>query len=364
LPARLDVAEIIAFAPRRPGRLYFPAFHNPIWDMPARAREVMMRLWLRFKSVCGPAVLAMAAGAALLVAASYARAADPVFPPASRIGLAPPPGFVVSSNFLGFQHSDKQATILMAELPNYAFETIEKEVAAELKKDQTPATRTDVTFKEGRGFVLFAKPSSPQGPVLKWTMVANVGSATAIVTVLIPEAVQDVASDQAVRDSLASLAVRTVPIDEQLSALPFALNQLAGFRLVRVQPGNAAMLTDGPKDGVEATEQPLLLISLVHAPNHPQPAERDGFARRLLGDVPGLKDVRVTRSEPLRVAGQQGYEILVEAKDAKTDQEINAVQWLRFGSGTLMRVVGIARKDVWADTFRRFREVRDGLGPK
>ena len=86
--------------------------------------------------------------AALLLASSPARTADAVFPPASRLGLAPPPGFVVSSNFLGFQHSDKQATIIMAELPGYAFETIEKEVAAELKKDQAgSATRTDVTSR-------------------------------------------------------------------------------------------------------------------------------------------------------------------------------------------------------------------------
>ena len=324
-----------------------------------------MRLCLRSKRGLGPAVLAFTAGVVLLMASSSARAAEPMFPPASSIGLAPPPGFVVSSNFLGFEHGEKQATILMAELPGYAFETIEKEVAAELKKDQTgAATRTDVTVKDGRGFVLFAKPTSPQGTVLKWTMVASLPKATAIVTVLIPEAVQDVASDQAVRDSLASLAVRAVPLDEQLSVLPFALNQLAGFRLVRVQPGAAAMLTDGPSDGIEAAEQPLLLISIANAPTHPQPAERDGFARRLLGDVPGLKDVRVTRSEPMRVAGQQGHEIQVEAKDAKTDKELNAVQWLRFGSGTLMRVVGIARKDGWPETFRRFREVRDGLGPK
>ena len=306
-----------------------------------------MRLWLRLKNVCGPAALAVIAAATLLLAAPPGRAADPVFPPASRIGLAPPPGFSVSANFAGFQHNDKQATILMAELPGYAYESIQKDVEAELKKDQAgAATRADVTFKDGRGFILFAKPTSPQGIVLKWTMVANVSNATAIVTVLIPEAVQEVASDEAVRASLASLAV------------------LAGFRLVRVQPGAAAMLTDGPSDGIEASEQPLLLISIVQASTHPQPAERDGFARRLLGEIPGLKEVRVTRSEPMRVAGQQGHEVLIEAKDAKTDKEVNAVQWLRFGSGTLLRVIGVARKDGWPDTFRRFREVRDGIGPK
>ena len=305
---------------------------------------------------------ALAAG---LLPDSQARAADPVFPPASRVGLAPPPGFVASTNFPGFQHPDKQAHILLAELPAYAFETIEKEVTAELQKDQAvPTTRQEVTLKDGRGFVLFGRPSSPQGPVLKWTMVANTGGVTALATAIIPEAVQEVASDQAIRDSFATLTVRTVPLEEQLSVLPFGLNQLAGFRLVKVQPGSAAMLTDGPNDAIEAVTQPLLLISIVPAPNQPQPVERDGFARRLLGDVPGLKDMRITRSEPLRVGGQQGHEILIEAKDAKTDKEVNAVQWLRFGTGSLLRVIGLARKDVWPDTFRRFREVRDGIGPK
>lgn len=302
----------------------------------------------------------------LLLAAPSAQAADPVFPPASRLGLAPPPGFVPSPNFPGFQHAEKQASILMAELPAMAFENIEKEVTDELQKDQpVKPTRQDIALKDGKAFVLFARPpSGPQGPVLKWTMVASMSGITAVVTAMVPETVQDAMSDEAVRAAFATLTVRTVPVEEQLAVLPFALEQLAGFRIVRVQAGAAAMLTDGPNDAVEAAEQPLLLVSIMPSPQQPQPQERDGLARRLLGDIPGLKEAKVTRSEPLRVAGQQGHEIQIEAKDAKTSQEVNAVQWLRFGSGTLLRVVGIARKEAWPDAFRRFREVRDGIGPK
>ena len=64
-----------------------------------------------------------------MLLAGSAWAADPVFPAGSRIGLVPPPGFVVSKNFPGFEHAEKQASILVAELPGYAFESIEKEVA-------------------------------------------------------------------------------------------------------------------------------------------------------------------------------------------------------------------------------------------
>jgi hypothetical protein len=312
-------------------------------------------------------ILALVAAVASTAAG---RAASVIFPPASRIGLAPPPGFVPSAQFPGFQHNDKQASIIIAELPGYAFETIEKEVTTEMAKGPSPATgpidRRAVQLSDGgQGFVLFGRPSSAQGPVLKWTMVAQVKNVTAVVTALVPEAVQEVASDQTIRDALATLSVRdTVPIEESLGVLPFSLHELAGFRVVRVQPGSAIMLTDGPSDAVDGMEQPLLLISIMPAPNQPQPAERDGVARRMLSDIPGLKEVRITRSEPLRIANQHGHEILLEGKDAKTGTDVSAVQWLRFGSGTLLRMVGVTRGEAWPKFYPRFREVRDGLGPK
>jgi hypothetical protein len=207
---------------------------------------------------------------------------------------------------------------------------------------------------------VFNRQDGPQGPVLKWTLFASVADVTAIVTTIIPDAVKDAAPDQAVRAALATLVVRKVPIEEQLGVLPFTMADLQGFRLVRVQPGSAAMLTEGPSDAIESSQQPLLVIS-VALERPPQPNERDAFARRLLGSVPGLKDIRIMRSEPLRMGGHPGHEVLIEAKDAKTDTEVNAVQWVRFGSGGILRVVGIARKDAWAGVFARLRAVRDGI---
>jgi hypothetical protein len=296
-----------------------------------------------------------------------AHAAETIFPAASRVGIVPPPGFVPGPNIPGFRHNDKAASILIAELPGAVFDTIEKQVTADLQKDaQVPVTRTDVTLKDGgSGFILYGRPTGPQGPVLRWTMIAHVGSVTAVVTAIIPEQVQDVASDDAIRASFATLTVRpSVPVDEQLSVLPFAMHDLGGFRIVRVEPGSAAVLTDGPKDVINVAEQPLLLIAIAPAKMQPPPNERDALARRLFGELSGLKDIRLTRSEPLRVAGQQGHEIIVEAKDTKTETDVTAVQWLRFGAGTLLRMVGIARKDDWPALYARFRQVRDGIGPK
>jgi hypothetical protein len=301
-----------------------------------------------------------------LSVSSPAWAADPVFPPALRVGIVAPPGFVQSPNFPGFQHSEKQASIVMAELPGYAFENIEKEIANELQKNPQAVDRRPIELKDGaRGFLLKGTENGPQGSIFKWTLVATAHNVTALVTALVPEQVQDVAPEPAILASFGTLTIRAaVPLEEQLRVLPFTMRELAGFRILRVQPGAAAMLTDGPKDVIESAEQPIMLVSYGQAGNLPPQAERDGFARRLIGETPGLKDMKIVRSEPLRMANQQGHELVLEAKDAKTGVDIQAVQWLRFGSNSLLRIFGLARKDGWDPTFRRFRQVRDGIGPR
>ena len=37
------------------------------------------------------------------------------------------------------------------------------------------------------------------------------------------------------------------------------------------------------------------------------------------------------------------------------------VQWLRFGSGGFLRIIGIARTEAWLEMFGRLRAVRDGI---
>jgi hypothetical protein len=56
--------------------------------------------------------------------------------------------------------------------------------------------------------------------------------------------------------------------------------------------------------------------------------------------------------------------MLVGAKDTKTEADLTLVQWLRFGSGGTLRLLGAARKDQWDSIFPRLRAVRDGIEPK
>src|SRR5262249_29459443 len=152
----------------------------------------------------------------------------------------------------------------------------------------------------------------------KWILVAAFPALTALVTVQVPDAAKPQYPDAAIRAALASLAVRdTVPDEEQLGLLPFKVGELAGFRISGIMPGRAVMLGDGAgRPGAPgAATEPHILVAI--APGGPaQASERDAFARDVFATISGLKEVHVASSEPLRIGGQQGHQIIADAKDA------------------------------------------------
>jgi hypothetical protein len=69
-------------------------------------------------------------------------------------------------------------------------------------------------------------------------------------------------------------------------------------------------------------------------------------------------------SEPLRIGGQPGYQTMAEARDARSGTDVMVVQWLRFGSGGFLQMIGVARAETWTHVLARLRTVRDSIEPK
>jgi hypothetical protein len=298
-----------------------------------------------------------------------ARAADATYPPGSRIGLVPPPGVTTSANFFGFEDRDNGVAIITVALPVEAYVDLENSVSAEGLKRQgiTLEGKEPVPLPGGKAFLVIGRQDIDNTKVRKWILVASAPQLTALVTAQIPDTARERYPDAAIRAALATVAVRTtVPTEEQLSLLPFTVAELAGFKVGGVVPGRAVMLSDAAPDVSTAAAgalDPHIFVAV--APGGPgQNSERDAFARDVFATIPGIKEVRVTSAEPLRVAGQQGYQIMAEAKDPSGLRSVTVVQWLRFGGSGYVQMVGIARTDAWKDAYPRFRSVRDGIEPK
>jgi hypothetical protein len=300
---------------------------------------------------------------ASLMLALPAWAADPVFPVNSRVGLVPPPGFTPSTKFPGFENSQANAAILLVELPAEAYADLEKGFTDEALKARgmTVQSRQPMNFKDGRAFVV-AGPTEAGGQKRHDTiMVANLSGLTTIVSVQMIEAARASLTDEVLRAALQTLAVRQqVPASEKLGVLPYKIGNLAGFRIIRSSQNGVAILTDGPNDEVASVEQPFLLTAIVPG-EAPKPEDRDKFARRVFSTAPGIKDIKITRAEALRMGQAQGFEIVAEAKDAKSGTEVNTVQWLRFGQTGHLQIFAIARRADWNGVFPRLRQIRDSI---
>jgi hypothetical protein len=321
----------------------------------------------------GRAATAFAAAFALMVLVMPARAADPVFPPGSHIGLVPPAGMVTSNLFAGFTDPDNNAAIVLTALPAAAYSQIEKALDAETLKQQGVSVekREPMQLDVGKGILLSGRQTADKARYRKWLLVATVGGITALVTVQVREE-NNVYSENVVRAALATLSVRaTVPEKEELGLLPFTIGDLAGFHVDNVVRGRALILTDAPSEGLgeSSTETPqknldphLLVAAMPGGPSEPD--DRATFARLAFTEIGGIKDVHVTMSEPLRIGGQYGYQTMAEAKDARTGSNIMVVQWLRFGGSGYLQMIGIARADGWTSVLSRLRTVRDSIEPK
>jgi hypothetical protein len=155
-----------------------------------------------------------------------------------------------------------------------------------------------------------------------------------------------------------------VPVDEQLGLLPFKVTDLGSFKnLHTLTPGAAILLSDGGEEAPIDAASFMVIGTVAAGPIAPE--DRDRFAREAAGTIPGLRDGRITMSEPVRIDGSPGYETRIEATSGKPGTPVSVVQWLRFGAtNSVMRIIGSAPRDQWESAFPRFRAVRDGIHPR
>lgn len=304
------------------------------------------------------------AAALLLIAATNpAPAADPVFPPGARVGMVPLVGLSRAKSFIGFETEDQGVKVVVADLPAEAY----NEVANAFKGNPGGAGGIKPeTIETGAGLGYYTVETAKDGAtnVRRYSMIVPGIAFSGYVAVQVPENAWKVYSDDAVRQMFASAVVRKeVPSDEQLGLLPFKIGELSEFRNVRtLAPGAAVILADGDETtGFEPA--PFMIIGII-GQTAASPEDRGRFAQQIATTIPGVRDGRITMSEPVRIDGQPGYETRIEATSGKDNTPVTIVQWLRFGSQSAMRIIGSSPRDQWAKAFPRFRAVRDGIQPR
>ena len=320
---------------------------------------------------------AFAAALALLMLTPPALCAEPaapaavVFPVGSRVGLVPPPGMVASKTFPGFMDPEKNAGIVIRVMPPNAYPAMKESLADDTLKKQglTVVNRDTMQLAIGKADLVVGNELSPdKKPFRKWLLLVSTNDLTAAVSVQAP-ADDSVYSDAAVRTALASLTLRAkVPDTDYLQVLPFKVGDTAGFHIGNVIPGRALMLIDAPDyphmiatNGLPEYEFNARFI-VTAAPGGPSdPNQRANLAHDAFNSIDGIKDKQVTMAEPVRINGQEAFETVASAKDVSTGANLMVVQWLRFGGGAFLQMIGVSRAEIWDKELPRLRAIRDGI---
>jgi hypothetical protein len=305
----------------------------------------------------------LVAVALLIAATSAAFAADPVFPPGARVGMTPLVGLVPAKSFVGFETEDHGVKVLVTDLPAEAY----GEVANAFKAN--PGGSGGVkpeSIETPAGLAYYTAENAKDGAtnVRRYSMILPGPTFSGYVAVQVPENASRIYTDDAIRQMFASAVIRNqVPVEEQLGLMPFKFGELSNFKNVRtLAPGAALILADGDeKTGFEGA--PFMIIGLIGS-TAASPDDRGRFAQQIAATIPGVRDGRITMSEPVRIDGQAGYETRIDAVSGKDNTPVTIVQWLRFGGGSSLRIIGSSPRDDWAKAFPRFRAVRDGIQPR
>jgi hypothetical protein len=305
----------------------------------------------------------LSAVALFVTAICPAFAADPVFPPGMRVGMTPLVGLTRAKSFVGFETEDQSVKVLVTELPAEAYGEVMNAFKA------NPAGTGGIkpeSIETAAGLAYYTAESAKDGAtnVRRYSMILPGGTFSGYVAVQVPENATKIYSDDAVRQMFASAVIRKeVPVEEQLGLMPFKISQLGDFKNVRtLAPGAAIILADG--DEVTGFEPaPFMVIGLIGA-TPAQPEDRGRFAQQAATTFPGLRDARITMSEPIRIDGMPGYETRIDATSGKDNTAVTVVQWLRFGGPSSLRIIGSAPREQWPKAFPRFRAVRDGIQPR
>jgi hypothetical protein len=272
-------------------------------------------------------------------------------------------GLVPAKSFVGFETEDHGVKVLVTELPAEAYVEVMNAFKA------NPAGSGGVkpeNIETAAGLAYYTAESAKDGAttVRRYSMILPGGTFSGYIAVQVPENVTKIYTDEAVRLMFASAVVRkAVPVEEQLELMPFKISELGDFKTIRtLAPGAAIILADGDETtGFEPA--PFMLIGLIgSAPA--QPDDRGRFAQQAATTIPGVRDARITMSEPIRIDGMPGYETRIDATSGKDNIAVTVVQWLKFGGQTSLRIIGSAPRDQWPKAFPRFRVVRDGIQPR
>jgi hypothetical protein len=279
--------------------------------------------------------------------------AQPVRVTGTSVLLAPPPGFVASERFPGFERADLQASIMVTEIPAPASEMMRGMTAPALATRGMTLIASTTQVLDGRpSLLLKVSQQAPGATVLKWMIVSGDVKTSVMIVGSFPRE-REPQIGEAMKDAVLSTRWNAAAPPDPFEGLAFRISPINSLKiagrmsnmLVLTETGQIAPQGAGAAVFVAGTS--LAAVDLT---------DLKGFATARARQTKQLNTLRVLEERPTTIGGETAYELIADGKDAATGRPVTLYQVVlpdRGGYVLMQGMVASARAPELVPEFRK-----------
>lgn len=258
--------------------------------------------------------------------------------PGTKLSLSPPEGFVVATNFSGFQHEELGASILVVEIPGPFSEVKSGFTAVGLaEKGMKELSRETPDFNGSTALYLKASQEAHDILYHKQILVFGDEEKTVLVTANYPDFNSKIEAE--VKKALFSTKYNEGQETDPLAAVDFTIDvSSTGFTFAKFMAGTLLYTSDGkiPSQG------PGFMAGASVAPIT---SDHKEYSLKRLKELPDGKTNVVQEITPVTIDNLEGYEIVAHGKTEDGKAQLMYQVMLFKEKGYYYMMVGTATDD-------------------
>ncbi len=261
--------------------------------------------------------------------------------PGTQVVMPPPAGFSLSERFSGFEDTYTSSSVLIVEMPAEAFRDIEQGLTAEALAERGIALRERRVETIGDLPALWITGTQAAEKLsFEKRLLLLGGSVTVLLTATVPTIYADPPRLKSIEEAMRAARL-SENRGEGRAVLPFAFDEVAGFRYRRTLAGHAAILVE-EEPLLVANRPAVFIVSLPLSASCPDyEGQEEAFGRRTLGQLKDFVLGEVVSSRRLELGESRAVEHVAVGTSTK-GEAVTVVQTLVFRGCRYLRSVGMA----------------------
>ena len=240
----------------------------------------------------------------------------------TSVALAPPPGFVPSDRFPGFERADLQSSVMVAEIPGPVSDLSRGMTAANLATRGMTLMSSTRQVIDGRSVLLLkVSQAAPGMTVHKWMVVSGDAKTSVMIVGTLPKEFESEIGD-AMKHSLLT-ARWTAAAPDPFEGLPFRVSPTTSLKIAG-RMSNMLMLTESGQMVPQGPNAALFAVATSLGPA--DVSDLKTFATTRASQTNQLKGLRVSEQGAVAIGNEAAYELVAEGTDAATGRLVTLYQ--------------------------------------